>query len=152
MLIIWLPEKNSQRPEKKYRKNRDFCYINGDSGQWHISGMFLNVVFAYCTSEQLAKVPDTAVSMLHSSPNPHLLEGQPSFIGLSHHCWISFQAAKTFTNLVLYHMWVCSIILKPTLHVFMLSSHLTLRLLMSYIYGAPILDVSRSQTTTQHSR
>ena len=29
---------------------------------------------------------------------------------------------------------------------------LTYRLLMSYIYGAPILDVSRSHTTTQHSR
>jgi len=29
---------------------------------------------------------------------------------------------------------------------------LTFRLLMSYIYGAPILDVSRSHTTTQHSR
>jgi len=29
---------------------------------------------------------------------------------------------------------------------------LTLRLLMSYIYGALILDVSRSHTTTQHSR
>jgi len=29
---------------------------------------------------------------------------------------------------------------------------LTLRLLMSYIYGAPILHVSRSHTTTQHSR
>ena len=29
---------------------------------------------------------------------------------------------------------------------------LTLRLLMSYIYGAPILDVSRSHTTTQYSR
>ena len=29
---------------------------------------------------------------------------------------------------------------------------LTLRLLMSYIYGAHILDVSRSNTTTQHSR
>ena len=28
---------------------------------------------------------------------------------------------------------------------------LTFRLLMSYIYGAPILDVSRSHTTTQHS-
>ena len=28
---------------------------------------------------------------------------------------------------------------------------LTLRWLMSYIYGAPILDVSRSHTTTQHS-
>ena len=29
---------------------------------------------------------------------------------------------------------------------------LTLRLPMSYIYGAPILDVSRSHTTTHHSR
>ena len=29
---------------------------------------------------------------------------------------------------------------------------LTLRLLMSYIYGAHILDVCRSHTTTQHSR
>ena len=29
---------------------------------------------------------------------------------------------------------------------------LTFRLLMAYIYGAPILDVSRSHTTTQHSR
>ena len=32
------------------------------------------------------------------------------------------------------------------------SVSLTLRQLMSYIYGAPILDVSRSHTTTQHSR
>jgi len=29
---------------------------------------------------------------------------------------------------------------------------LTLRRLMSYIYGAPIFDVSRSHTTTHHSR
>jgi hypothetical protein len=29
---------------------------------------------------------------------------------------------------------------------------LTLRLLISYVNGAPILDVSRSHTTTQHSR
>ena len=29
---------------------------------------------------------------------------------------------------------------------------LTFRLLMSYIYGAPILDVSRSHKTTQHGR
>jgi len=29
---------------------------------------------------------------------------------------------------------------------------LTFSLVMSYIYGAPILDVSRSHTTTQHSR
>jgi hypothetical protein len=29
---------------------------------------------------------------------------------------------------------------------------LTFRLLMSYVHGAPILDVSRSHTTTQHRR
>jgi len=33
-----------------------------------------------------------------------------------------------------------------------MAKSLTLRLLMSYIYGAHILDVSRSHTTTQHSR
>ena len=33
-----------------------------------------------------------------------------------------------------------------------IRSRLTLRRLMSYIYGAPILDVSRSHITTQHSR
>jgi hypothetical protein len=32
------------------------------------------------------------------------------------------------------------------------KTHLTLRLLMSYIHGAPILDVSRSHTMTHHSR
>ena len=37
-------------------------------------------------------------------------------------------------------------------HMAMPHPFLTLRWLMSYIYGAPILDVSRSHTTTQHSR
>ena len=38
------------------------------------------------------------------------------------------------------------------MHKDMKSSTLTLRSLTLYIYGAPILDVSRSHTTTQHSR
>ena len=38
------------------------------------------------------------------------------------------------------------------LHVSRIRVKLTFRLLMSYIYGAPILDVSRSHTTMQHSR
>ena len=39
------------------------------------------------------------------------------------------------------------------LHVSRISVKLlTFRRLMSYTYGAPILDVSRSHTTTQHSR
>jgi len=35
---------------------------------------------------------------------------------------------------------------------YLINSILTLRRLMSYIYGAPILDVSRSHTMAQHSR
>jgi len=37
-------------------------------------------------------------------------------------------------------------------HSCYVSLCLTLRRLTSYIYGVPILDVSRSHTTTQHSR
>jgi len=36
--------------------------------------------------------------------------------------------------------------------IYLVLKWLTLRRLTSYIYGAPILDVSRSHTTTQHSR
>jgi len=43
-------------------------------------------------------------------------------------------------------------ILKYSFYVLHTQGTLTLRWLMSYIYGAPILDVSRSHTTTQHSR
>jgi len=36
----------------------------------------------------------------------------------------SFKAFSTFKKLVLYHLWLCSIILKPTLHFFLQSGHL----------------------------
>ena len=66
-------------------------------------------------------------------------------------------------------LWVCFNPLNPKLNpicylLALLGAHhflhvsrirvksLTFRRLMSYIYGAPILDVSRSHTTTQHSR
>ena len=56
---------------------------------------------------------------------------------------------------------ICYLLVLLAAHHFPLVSRisvksLTLRLLMSYIYiyiyGAPILDVSRSHTTTHHSR
>jgi len=66
--------------------------------------------------------------------------------------WILFEAemdprAKSFVKLC------CTVVCmfsQPT--TFLAWTALTLRWLMSYIYGAPILDVSRSHTTTQHSR
>ena len=52
---------------------------------------------------------------------------------------------------------ICSLLALLGAHHFLQVSRirvklLTLRRLMSYIYGTPILDVSRSHTTTQHSR
>ena len=52
---------------------------------------------------------------------------------------------------------ICHLLALLGVHYFLHVSRirvksLTLRLLMSYIYGASILDVSRSHTTTQHSR
>jgi len=52
---------------------------------------------------------------------------------------------------------ICYLLALLGAHHFLLVSRvrvksLTLRLLMVYIYGAPILDVSRSHTTTHHSR
>ena len=48
--------------------------------------------------------------------------------------------------------FLCSKLNKVSYIILSLRGDLTLRRLMSYIYGAPILDVSRSHTTTQHSR
>ena len=52
---------------------------------------------------------------------------------------------------------ICYLLALLGAHYFLFVSRirvklLTFRLLMSYIYGAPILDVSRSHTMTQHSR
>jgi len=46
----------------------------------------------------------------------------------------------------------CRIKTHDSAHRQLNTEPLTLRRLMSYIYGAPVLDVSRSHTTTQHSR
>ena len=51
-------------------------------------------------------------------------------------------------------LWTLPAVVSPSHADYLTFWHrsLTLRRLMSYIYGAPILDVSRSHTTTQHSR
>ena len=75
---------------------------------------------------------------------------------------------KTTSKIIVLYIWLLSIFLERQLedkrfytewqqafldlHLFDTGHSLTLRWLMSYIYGAPILDVSRSHTTTQHSR
>jgi len=52
---------------------------------------------------------------------------------------------------------ICHLLALLGVHHFLYVSRirvksLPLRLLMSYIHGVPILDVSRSHTTTHHSR
>ena len=56
------------------------------------------------------------------------------------------------TALVSYYAVLSSCIEIISQKPVLVTGSLTLRLLMSYIYGAHILDVSRSHTTTHHSR
>ena len=66
-------------------------------------------------------------------------------------CWIrDFNPLNPELNPICY---LLAVLAHHFLHVSRIRvKSLTLRWLMSYIYGAPILDVSRSHTTTQHSR
>ena len=82
--------------------------------------------------EELANTRDTKISL--------------SFI----HWNVMFNPLKPELNPICY---LLALLAHHFLHVSRIRvKSLTLRLLMSYIYGAPILDVSRSHTTTQHSR
>ena len=74
--------------------------------------------------------------------------------------------ATRVSQVKIWHFWVNPLNseLNPICYLLALLAHhflhvsrimvksLTLRLLMLYVYGAHILDVSRSHTTTQHSR
>ena len=57
-------------------------------------------------------------------PSPHFLHRQPSPTDLPHHWLMLLQNISTFTNLVLYHLWLGGIILKPKMHFFLHSGHL----------------------------
>ena len=83
------------------------------------------------------------------------LDKQETLEALAVHSWIN--AAKGLLNPLNPELNPICYLLALLAHHFLHVSRirvksLTLRLLMSYIYGAPIRDVSRSHTTTQHSR
>jgi len=69
-----------------------------------------------------------------------------------------FPATRRMTGFNLFSIWsgaiksAINVVSGIALFVPYVMRVLTLRRLMSYIYGAPILDVSRSHTTAQHSR
>jgi len=86
---------------------------------------------------------------------------QADFLNITHVCYefpnIIYQEKLLFNPLNAELNPICYLLALLGAHHFIHVSRirvksLTLRQLMSYIYGAPILDVSRSHTTTQHSR
>jgi uncharacterized membrane protein AbrB (regulator of aidB expression) len=72
---------------------------------------------------------------------------------------ITYNISFTYTHEMLGSDSLFSILFSDMVYIFLnlfiaylKQTILTLRSLTLYIYGAPILDVSRSHTTTQHSR
>jgi hypothetical protein len=100
-----------------------------------------NLVSSLCMSQCLGKVRDTVRSMLHCIHSSHFLLRQPYPEALSYRCLIQ-PSVSTFTNIVLCHRWLCSNILKPTLHFFLQSArfiwymhHHSLAQAQSLFYG-----------------
>ena len=83
MLITGQPDK-MLRDNKKCKGNRYLSATALDSlvsGENHNAS---NPVFSLCMQECLAKVRDTAMSLLHCSPRQHFLQRQQSPVGLSY--------------------------------------------------------------------
>ena len=86
-----------------------------------------------------------------------LIQTAGQFSGLYSETTVQTVKIGTFLNPLNPELYLICYLLALLAHHFLHVStirvkSLTLRLLMSYIYGAPILDVSRSHTTMQHSR
>ena len=74
----------------------------------------------------------------------------PKHYKISEYIYLFFNPLNPELNPICYFL---ALLDQHFLHVSRIRvKSLTLRLLMSYIYGAPILDVSRSHTMTHHSR
>jgi len=88
----------------------------------HDNHNVLNLVFSLCMSECLFKIQQGhcfIASTAHAScwSNHHMKACHTSSS-------YGFQVVSTFANLVLYHPWFCSIIIKPKAHFFLQSGHL----------------------------
>jgi len=101
----------------------------------------------------------TFVILRHSIGSAWLLSGVqcPFYLSLVDSECVRRDSADSFNPLKPELNPICYLLALLGFHHFLHVSSirvklLTFRLLMSYIYGAPILDVSRSHTTTQHSR
>jgi len=111
------------------------CYLSLDA---------LNSILPILFWDKAFRVPCTAVSDVQR----FLVLSQYSH---SHKFWWIFNPLNPELNPICYLLALLGA--HHFLHVSRIRVKLlTFRLLMSYIYGAPILDVSRSHTTTQHSR
>ena len=121
MLIIEQPDK----PLRDLRNSKGSTELSATSMVILVSGVDQKCFWTLClhTAHQ-STWPRYQIQQCQwfIPPQPYFLQRQPSHICLYYHCWISLQAVSTFTNLVLYHMWVCSIILKQTLYFFFLQS------------------------------
>ena len=81
MLIIWQPDK-LLKDLRNSKGSRELTAVWKESLVSCVNHNVLNLMFSLYMSRCLAKVQDTAMSLLHCSPSPCFLQWRPSPIGL----------------------------------------------------------------------
>ena len=124
------------------RKARHFgANLDDDQLDAQIFKSFITILYMYMFR---------AISCSSSGGQIVLIQHLVSSLSVSNDTRCCINPLKPELNPICY---LLALLAHHFLHVSRLRvKSLTIRLLMSYIYGAPILDVSRSHTTTQHSR
>jgi hypothetical protein len=122
MLIIGQPDKMLR--DLRHTKGSTQLYamsmwIVGSADNHNVS----DLVFSLCMSV-LGQVQDTSRSLLYYSHSSHFCWSNHQLKACQTTSSIDFQAFSNFASLVLYHPWLCSNILKPTLYFFLYSGHL----------------------------
>jgi len=149
-----------------------FCYVNSLSSpsNWIVDSLCLEC----CLSVPYGSVENAVTNISHSlssteisklyagsnrvlvinfidAPNLQVFSGNVKVIVSSRPIYDNINPLNAELNPICYLLALLGA--HHFLHVSRIRVKLlTFKLLMSYIYGAPILDVSRSHTTTQHSR
>jgi len=122
MLIIGQPDKMHRDLNSK--RSIDLSATSMRILVSHDNQYVSNLVFSLCMLESLDYTQDTARSLLHAPPAYTSCWHNHNLNACHTTAQRSLQTVSNFTNPILYHHWLCSIIIKPSMQFVLHSGHI----------------------------